>query len=59
MKKINKEKKIIKKDYKNYNNYENKIDNNNINDNNIKNICKTNKLEDVYKIIQQKNKKMI
>ena len=61
MKRINKDKKIIRKDYKDYNSYENKnenrIDNDNINENNIKNICKTNKLEDVYRIIQQKKEK--
>ena len=60
MKRINKDKKIVRKDYKDYNSYENnienRIDNNNINDN-IKNICKTNKLEDVYRIIQQKKEK--
>ena len=57
MKRINKDKKIIRKDYNNYNSYENKIENNinNDKDNNIKNnIGKSNKLEDVYKIIQQK-----
>ena len=57
MKRINKNKKIIRKDYNNYNSYENKIENN-INtdkDNNIKNnIGRSNKLEDVYKIIPQK-----
>ena len=61
MRRINKDKKIIRKDYKDYNSYENKnenkIDNDNINENNIKNICKTNKLEDVYRIIQQKKEK--